>query len=55
MYTKIQVVFDAAEPVGQREGGAVGPGRRQHRLANDTARGNSIAMRDPEGNEFCVS
>jgi hypothetical protein len=23
--------------------------------ANDTARGNSIAMRDPEGNEFCVS
>ena len=22
--------------------------------ANDTARGNSIAMRDPEGNEFCV-
>ena len=22
---------------------------------NDTARGNSIAMRDPEGNEFCVS
>ena len=23
--------------------------------ANDTVRGNSIAMRDPEGNEFCVS
>jgi hypothetical protein len=23
--------------------------------ANDTARGNSIVMRDPEGNEFCVS
>jgi hypothetical protein len=22
---------------------------------NDTVRGNSIAMRDPEGNEFCVS
>ncbi len=36
MYTKIQVVFDAA-------------------WANDTVRGNSIAMRDPEGNEFCVS
>ena len=31
MYTKIQVVFDAAH------------------------QGNSIAMRDPEGNEFCVS
>ncbi len=23
--------------------------------ANDTVRGNSIVMRDPEGNEFCVS
>ena len=23
--------------------------------ANDTVRGHSIAMRDPEGNEFCVS
>jgi hypothetical protein len=23
--------------------------------ANETIRGNSIAMRDPEGNEFCVS
>jgi hypothetical protein len=23
--------------------------------ANDTVRGNSIAMRDPEGNEFCIS
>ena len=23
--------------------------------ANDTARGNSIAMRDLAGNEFCVS
>jgi len=23
--------------------------------ANDTARGNSVAMRNPEGNEFCVS
>jgi hypothetical protein len=23
--------------------------------ADDTVRGNSIAMRDPEGNEFCVS
>lgn len=23
--------------------------------ANDTLRGNSIVMRDPEGNEFCVS
>ena len=23
--------------------------------SNDTVRGNSIAMRDPEGNEFCVS
>ena len=37
-YSKIQVVFDAAEPT-----------------KNDTVRGNSIAMRDPEGNEFCVS
>ena len=23
--------------------------------ATDTGRGNSIAMHDPEGNEFCVS
>ena len=42
MYTKIQVVFDAAEPA-------------KLAWANNTVRGNSIAMRDPEGNEFCVS
>ncbi len=117
MYTKIQVVFDAAEPekLAEFSGQALGyvtepppegfasweefardagipeeefgenrvhldirvAGREVHgeerrrlvsekveRLvqagaslawANDTIRGSSIVMRDPEGNEFCVS
>ena len=48
MYTKIQVVFDAAEPAKLAEFWVLA-------LDNNTVRGNSIAMRDPEGNEFCVS
>jgi Glyoxalase-like domain len=44
MYTKIQVVFDAEVQAGASIA-----------WTNDTVRGNSIAMRDPEGNEFCVS